>query len=225
MLRFLALLMACLLWSGLALARVDINTASLAELDGLKGIGPGRAQAIMDYRRKNGPFGSVDDLKNVPGIGPKIVDGLRGEVTVGNASVSAAKRTQPAIPASVPAEERRSVPPPHVGPVPAKPAQPASSAASRQATVSAPAAPPKPAALVNAAPAQPARPAAPSRSAEYSSGAPATGKTVAPSPARPAMPASPVQVAPSKPLPPSSGAPARPAAPAKPAAPARPAGN
>lgn len=59
-----------LLFVGLAFAQVNINTASKDELDGLKGIGPTKAQAIVDYRTKNGPFNSVDDLQKVPGIGP-----------------------------------------------------------------------------------------------------------------------------------------------------------
>lgn len=59
-----------LLAMGLAFAQVNINTATKDELDGLKGIGPTKAQAIVDFRKKNGPFKSVDDLQNVPGIGP-----------------------------------------------------------------------------------------------------------------------------------------------------------
>jgi competence protein ComEA len=67
-----------------ALAAVNINTASLEEFVALhKGLGPAKAQAIIDYRKINGPFKSVDDLKHVRGIGAKRLEKLRPELTVG----------------------------------------------------------------------------------------------------------------------------------------------
>lgn len=68
--------------SGMAMAAVNINTATREELVTLKGIGEQRAQDIIDYRTKNGPFKSVDDLEKVPGIGPGIMKQIRSNVTV-----------------------------------------------------------------------------------------------------------------------------------------------
>jgi competence protein ComEA len=57
--------------------RVNINTATAPELEQLPGIGPALAQSLIEYRQANGPFQSIDDLINVPGIGPAKLDGLR----------------------------------------------------------------------------------------------------------------------------------------------------
>ncbi len=66
-----------------ALSAVNINTASKDELVALPGIGPAKAQSILDYRKANGPFKSVDDLKGVKGIGAKRLERLRPEISVG----------------------------------------------------------------------------------------------------------------------------------------------
>jgi competence protein ComEA len=62
--------------------KININSATAAELDSLSGIGPTKAQAIIDYRNQNGPFRSIDDLLNVTGIGPKILETIRDQITV-----------------------------------------------------------------------------------------------------------------------------------------------
>jgi competence protein ComEA len=61
---------------------VNLNTATLEQLDTLDGIGPGLAQAILQYREEHGGFGSVDDLAQVPGIGEKRMATLREQVQV-----------------------------------------------------------------------------------------------------------------------------------------------
>jgi len=83
---FLALAIALAQWCipVPAFAAVNINTASLDEFVALhKGLGPAKAQAIIDYRKANGPFKSVDDLRHVKGIGAKRLEKLRPELTVG----------------------------------------------------------------------------------------------------------------------------------------------
>lgn len=78
------LLLACALAlvSGLASAIVNLNTATKDELVALPGIGPAKAQAILDYRAQHGGFKSVDELKDVKGIGAKRFEKLKAELTV-----------------------------------------------------------------------------------------------------------------------------------------------
>ena len=67
-----------------AVAVVNINTATQDEFIAMhKGLGPAKAQAIIDYRKANGPFKSVDDLRHVKGIGAKRLEKLRPDLTVG----------------------------------------------------------------------------------------------------------------------------------------------
>jgi len=62
---------------------VDLNSADVASLDALPGIGQARASAIVRYREANGPFHAVQELARVPGIGPAALIRLQGRVTVG----------------------------------------------------------------------------------------------------------------------------------------------
>jgi competence protein ComEA len=62
---------------------LDLNQATLEQLEALPGVGPTTAQAIIDYRSRHGPLSSVDDLLEVRGIGPAKLDGFRDLVTVG----------------------------------------------------------------------------------------------------------------------------------------------
>lgn len=78
-------LLGLLLLAGAASAEpVDINTASAESLAvAIKGIGPSKAQAIVSYRDKHGPFASVYDLTKVKGIGQKTVESNLDNITVG----------------------------------------------------------------------------------------------------------------------------------------------
>ena len=60
---------------------VDLNTATVDELDGLPGVGPATAAAIVAYRDANGPFASVEGLADVRGIGPAKLEAIRSLVT------------------------------------------------------------------------------------------------------------------------------------------------
>ena len=62
---------------------VDVNTAGLAELETLDGIGPVLAQRIIDYREENGPFTSLDELLEVKGIGEATLEGFRNRAVAG----------------------------------------------------------------------------------------------------------------------------------------------
>jgi competence protein ComEA len=91
--RLFVVLVACLAFAGVAFAgaAVDLNTATEAQLKTVKGIGPVKAKAVVDYRAKNGPFKSVDDLEKVQGFGKKTVESVRSQVTVGGAAAEKAK--------------------------------------------------------------------------------------------------------------------------------------
>lgn len=54
--------------------KVSLNQANLQQLQMLNGVGEKKAQAIMEYRQKNGGFKSVDELMNIKGIGPKLFE-------------------------------------------------------------------------------------------------------------------------------------------------------
>jgi competence protein ComEA len=61
---------------------VNLNTATLEQLDTLDGVGPATAQKILDYRTEHGGFGSVEELDQIPGIGEKRLAALREHVRV-----------------------------------------------------------------------------------------------------------------------------------------------
>jgi len=61
---------------------ININTASLDELDSLPGIGPTIAQRIIDYRTQNGPFTKIEQIMDVSGIGPSTFDEIKNLITI-----------------------------------------------------------------------------------------------------------------------------------------------
>ena len=66
---------------GCLFAAVNINTAGIEELKALKGVGEGKAQAIIDYR-KDQNFTSIEDIKKVKGIGDKIFNDIKNDIRV-----------------------------------------------------------------------------------------------------------------------------------------------
>ena len=80
---------------------VNINTADATQLaKALNGIGPAKAKAIIEYRDKNGPFKSVDQLALVEGISQKLIDRNKADIKLGGdkpaATAPAAKPAKPA---------------------------------------------------------------------------------------------------------------------------------
>jgi len=61
---------------------ININTATKEQLDQLPGIGAEKAQAIIDFRTRNGPFKSIDNIQVVPGIGPAIFEQIKSLITI-----------------------------------------------------------------------------------------------------------------------------------------------
>lgn len=64
------------------LNKVNINTATQTELETLSGIGPSTALKIITYRSQNGKFKTIEDIKNVPGIGESKFKQIENEITI-----------------------------------------------------------------------------------------------------------------------------------------------
>lgn len=82
------LLPAAMAWGG----AVNVNTADATTLaKELDGVGPAKARAIVEYRQKNGPFRTAEDLLKVQGIGQKVIDANKGNIRVERAAAPAEK--------------------------------------------------------------------------------------------------------------------------------------
>jgi competence protein ComEA len=80
---------------GEVVATVNINTASVKELDALPGIGARTAALIVDYRQKNGPFKKIEELMNVRGVGEKSFLKLKPQLTVTTPAATTSKAERP----------------------------------------------------------------------------------------------------------------------------------
>ncbi|WP_429971214.1 helix-hairpin-helix domain-containing protein [Fructilactobacillus sp. Tb1] len=62
--------------------KINLNEADVAKMQTINGVGQKKAEKIIEYRKQNGPFKSVDDLKNVPGFGDRTVANLKPSLSV-----------------------------------------------------------------------------------------------------------------------------------------------
>jgi competence protein ComEA len=95
--------------SALAAERVNINTADAATLDRvLVNVGPSKAEAIVAYRKQNGPFRSAEQLAQVQGIGLKTVERNRELIVIAGAPAAAPAKpgAKPAAKPAAPAKAR-----------------------------------------------------------------------------------------------------------------------
>jgi competence protein ComEA len=107
------LLLAVLMAAGIASAadKVDINSADAAQLEQvLVGVGPAKAEAIVEHRKANGPFKSADELALVKGIGLKTVERNRDLIAVGGGRATPAAAKPGAAKAGAPAAGAAAAP-------------------------------------------------------------------------------------------------------------------
>src|SRR5678816_3402714 len=109
--------LALLLTSAIALAAVNINTATKEELEALPGIGPVKAQAIIDYRAANGAFKSPEDVMKVKGIKEGEFGKIKDQISVSGRTVAqtAPAKAAPSTGAMAPAAPAKAAAPAAAG--------------------------------------------------------------------------------------------------------------
>ena len=136
MMKLMLVVIGFLMSSLSAFAAVNVNTATQEQLESLNGIGPAKAQAIIEYRQKNGGFKTLEDLDKVPGIGEGVLSKIKSEVTLtGASSVKIDAKSAIAPAKSTPAVAPATKPSP--APVVAAPAAKADAAADKKAAAKA----------------------------------------------------------------------------------------
>ena len=129
--RLIFLFAALLAYAGLALAAINVNTATKEQLEALNGIGPVKAQAIIDYRNANGPFKTPADIMKVKGIKEGEFAKIKDQIAVSGATTTMAAPAKAAEAPKTPAAKTTP------SSAPAKAGEPAKAPAA--ATASAPA--------------------------------------------------------------------------------------
>ena len=98
--KILATIFAFFASISIAFAAVNLNTATKDELTTLKGIGEVKAQAIIDYRTKNGPFKTMADVDKVPGIGEGTLKSMGADATLTGKTTAVVEKKADAKPAA-----------------------------------------------------------------------------------------------------------------------------
>lgn len=106
--KMLLVLSTLLILSFNVFAAVNLNTATQAELESLEGVGPVKAQAIVDYRKKNGGFKSVDELEKVDGIGAATLENVRKNVSVSGKTTATTTPTKTAAKTDVKVKDAKA---------------------------------------------------------------------------------------------------------------------
>lgn len=113
LLAFLVLFLSFGLVLSVEAALININTANSAELQTLNGIGPAKAQTIIDYRNTNSPFAKIEDIRKVSGIGEVTFSNIKDFITVGGDSIqqdSGANNAATTVPTATTVSQNVSTP-------------------------------------------------------------------------------------------------------------------